>query len=481
MKKIIIILLVFLIIISFSSISFSGDSIVNSDFLEDSSSDLPKLYFEGNLNKLKTKKEETTISVKYESDSINFDSYASIKLQGTSSIKYEKKNYTIKFYKDKNLDEKFSVDLGWGAENKYCLKANWIDKTHARNVVTANIVSDIQNKYDLFQDSPNYGEIDGYPVEIYLNEEFLGLYTLNIPKDKWMFNMDEDNSNHLVFSGSNWNDTTRFKKDKGNLQDWEVEVGEESEETLTKLNRVLDFVSNSSNEEFRNNISQYFNLDSLLNYFVMLEFAELLDNTAKNMLLVTYDGTIWYTTLYDLDTSWGTVWNGTALNDYSIRVTSGSSLLWQKLEENFPNEIADRYFELRKTILTEENILNEFNSFINSIPDEVYEKEANRWHNIPGYDIEQIKNFLNYRIPLLDELFTNMYTKNSKFSLVYTRNNDGTITAKLVNVREDISIIGSDNYTFDSDGEHTFLYSDFLDNKSYIVAKAVGVRYNFER
>ena len=79
-----------------------------------------------------TKLEGTrNFKVKYKSNYNNFEKYATLKVQGSSSVAYEKKNYTIKFYTDKNCTEKFKTDLGWGREYKYVIKANWIDKTHS--------------------------------------------------------------------------------------------------------------------------------------------------------------------------------------------------------------------------------------------------------------------------------------------------------------------------------------------------------------
>lgn len=429
MKKIVMFLI--LIIYIFISILAEPISAINTDkdIVKNNYIELPKLYFEGPVDELTTKKEERTISVKYESLDINFNSYASIKLQGSSSLNYEKKNYNIKFYKDPELTEKLNVNLGWGEENKYCLKANWIDKTHARNIVTAKLTSSIQKKYNLLTNTPNYGEIDGFPIEIYLNKEFLGLYTLNIPKDDWMFNMDPDNENHLVFSGAGWN-PTNFFQEEANFSDWEIEVGEENDESLIKLNRLFNFIINSSDEEFKSKINEYLNLDSVLNYYVMTQYAELYDNMSKNMLLVTYDGKIWYTTLYDLDTSWGTSWDGKETLDHTAYIGPGDNNLFKRIEKNFSNELADRYFELRNSILTEENVMSEFIKFTNSIPTEVYEKESARWNNIPGYDIQQINEFLKKRTPILDEKFSKMYTKCPNDLTVNDEINDKIFNSK---------------------------------------------------
>lgn len=431
---------------------------------------IPKLYFEGEITDLKNKKTERKITVKYESDAKKFESYASIKLQGTSSLMYEKKNYNIKLYKDEKLEEKLNVDLGWGGQNKYCLKANWVDKTHSRNVVTAKIVSKINKKYNLFETAPNYGEIDGYPVEIYLNNEFLGLYTLNIPKDDWMFNMDDENPNHIVVASEGWNDSNLFKEE-ANWKDWSIEVGEDNDETLDKLNILFDFIINSSDEEFKQNINKYINLDSIINYYIMMNYAQLEDNAAKNMLLSTYDGKLWYMSLYDLDTSWGTTWNGKNLVNYKKNNITADNYIFTRIEKLYPNEIAERYFELRKTILTKENIMNEFATFINSIPKDTYKKEAERWKNIPGYNINQINDFLEVKIPFLDEKFTEMYTKPQIVKIDYKKNKNNTITAQIKTNRNDVILPEKDTYTFTHNGEYIFYYEDFMGYQRYIKAK----------
>lgn len=55
------------------------------------------------------------------------------KWQGSSSLSYPKKNYTIKF------DNAFEAADGWGEQEKYCFKANYIDHSHARNIVNAKL------------------------------------------------------------------------------------------------------------------------------------------------------------------------------------------------------------------------------------------------------------------------------------------------------------------------------------------------------
>ena len=392
---------------------FSFVNSLNTNILQDSNK-LPKLYFEGDLDKLNKKSDAQKIKISYISNDINFDGYASIKLQGASSLNFKKKNYNIKFYEDKYLNNELNIDFGWGSQYKYCLKANWIDKTHSRNIVTANIFADIQKEFNLFNDSPNNGMIDGFPIEIYLNNSFLGIYTLNIPKDEWLFDMDNNNPNNLIFSANTWEKTVSFY-DKANYIDWEIEVGEQNKENLDKLNRLIDFVMYSSDEDFKKDINDYFNLDSLLIYYIMVETSHLIDNTSKNLLLITYDGTIWYTSLYDLDTSWGTYWNGIDLVNYSETNILLENNLWKRVKDNFTDELVERYFYLRGSILTKGNIMNEFYSFYNLIPEDSFNNELKKWGFIPGYELKQIEEFLDIKLPVLDDEFFSMYTKSNVF------------------------------------------------------------------
>ncbi|MBE6809658.1 MAG: hypothetical protein E7521_01195 [Ruminococcaceae bacterium] len=379
----------------------------------------PKLYFTGDMSEITLESQRNkdivcNIDVEYRSKEQIVNRSAKIKIQGSSSTQWRKKNYTITFYEENNFDKKQGIDVGWGSQNKYCLKANWIDKTHSRNVVTAKLAGEMQNKYNLLTTSPNNGAIDGFPVEVYINGEFHGLYTMNIPKDEWQFNMDKDNPNHIVICGDNWAESVLFKEIPTDFSGWEVEVGPDDDATLSKVQRLVDFVLNSSDEDFKSKFSEYLNLDSTLNYYVMMNYAWMPDNVGKNMLLATYDGNVWYPSLYDLDTTWGAHWTGGYLYNYSSGVVNGSnSLLWQRFEKHFKPEIAARYFELRNSVLDTEYVMSKFHEFYGTIPQEILDRETARWTRtddpIPGFDLSQIQDYLDTVIPRLDARFSSWY------------------------------------------------------------------------
>ena len=248
---------------------------------------------------------------------------------------------------------------------------------------------------------------------------------MNIPKGDWMFNMDSSNPNHILVAGENPNrgSSTSFRALTNVSQDgidWSVEVGEVNEATYTKLNRLISFVMNSSDTEFKNNFNQYLNLDATLNYFAFIEIASATDSLGKNMLLATYDGNVWYPSLYDLDTTWGIVFDGSgtlypqkSYNEYS----GGDNLLLERIIKNFPEELENRYKELRSTVLSNQNIINTFNEFYGTATNEMWQREHTKWPNIPNptsvvsgtTGINQITTDLSYHANFADSFMDSIY------------------------------------------------------------------------
>lgn len=98
---------------------------------------LPILRLDGDVSAM-TK--ENAVDLNYEYG--DRKGVASVKWQGSSSLSYPKKNYTIKF------DNAFEAREGWGKQKKYCLKANFIDHSHARNVVSAKLWGQVVKSRD---------------------------------------------------------------------------------------------------------------------------------------------------------------------------------------------------------------------------------------------------------------------------------------------------------------------------------------------
>ncbi len=357
--------------------------------------ELPKLYLYGDLTFMSSKEDKREIEVELVSDEYNFREKGTIKLQGSSSLDYEKKNYNISFDSE--------VETSLGSFKKYTLKANWIDELHIRNLLTAKVVRDINKKYNLFSDTVNYGVTDGFYVEVYNNEDYLGLYAMNISK-KYLF--DTKDKEALVIAVKNDVDQVHFLKEENNKwEGFEVEEGEQDQDSLDKLNRVINFVNNSSDRKFKKEFSKYFNLDSALNYYCIMNALSMTDNVVNNVYLVSYDGDYWYIAFYDMDISWAGTNKQNAIFDYDkdLKKEIDDSRLWSRFEKAFSKEIKERYKELREEYLSKDYLINSYYEYLNKIPNDALERENNKWNNKVKYDRRFIDEYIPKRLDVLDK------------------------------------------------------------------------------
>ena len=267
---------------------FPADAKAVGDILETSGitvseptiDDIPLVFITGTLP---TSKDDGNVPIElvYISKTTRFKCYATLKVQGSSSVTYPKKNYTLNMYSDSLLQNKFKYNFrNWGEQDKYVLKANWIDITHARNIVSARLWGDmvktrqnLSNYPNAFVETPNYGAIDGFVVKLFVNGVYHGRYTWNIPKDKWTFNMAVVDTSAILCAGD-INATAFFDKpitiDGGD--NWEDKLHDDIglPEMVTRFNNFISFVMNSTDSDFIQNLSNYAYVDSLIDYYIML-------------------------------------------------------------------------------------------------------------------------------------------------------------------------------------------------------------------
>ena len=378
--------------------------------------DIPKVFINGIIP---TTKNDVLAELTYISKTLSFHSYITIKCQGTSSMKYPKKNFTIKLFDDEARSQKKKIGFkDWGKQNKFCLKANWIDISHARNIVSARLWGDVvksRSNYnelpELLKTSPNQGAIDGFPIKVYANGVYQGRYTWNIPKDGWMTNMDSDLDTHCILCSENYDSGCFRAAALVDGSDWSDELHDSCPESIkTKWNEVIDFVMNSTDEEFKANLENYFDVPSLLDYDLFGLAVCGSDSFGKNQIYMTYDGNKWIASMYDLDTTWGMYWNGetlvaadydrTKFEDY-VKDRLGN-LLYYRIEQLFYTELQARWEELKAGPMSMINIITHFENFMQSMTSDLIKEDyasttaGGAYSGIPSVaknNLPQIRNF----------------------------------------------------------------------------------------
>lgn len=501
---------------------------------------LPVLYLTGDTTGM-SKEDAVTLGYAYGERSGS----CTLKWQGSSSLEYPKKNYTIKF------DNAFEAAEGWGEQKKYCLKANFIDHSHARNIVSAKLWGEIvksraytsgagnlfdftrvtgtpstwegettfdengvltpgssvsQSGYNPFNgivfpagtytvrfdamctdlskgkqvwfgfistdklDEPltqkqvdvgyfasesntwgsveetfdvpqnvvfflqpsyepsyfrfrniqilnadggagtpdpmqlldliNGGAIDGFPVCVYINGQYTGLYTFNIPKDGWMMDMGSGEQEAILCA--DYSEACYFRGLATLDGDFELEYvsDEDNAEWVTaSVNRLISAVMNSDGTDLDTTIAQYLDWQSAVDYLIFKSVLNGIDMGGKNYLLSTYDGVKWFFGAYDLDSTYGLWWNG----QYYLKAQHGAPLMMDTRVDDLilthkKDALKARYAELRSSVLSDDNVATMFRNFIGGIPSPVFIEDVRKWPTIPNSATSNAEQIIDYYV-----------------------------------------------------------------------------------
>lgn len=371
---------------------------------------LPVLAFEGDISAM-TKANPVTLNYTFGEHSGTL----TCKWQGNSSLAYDKKNYTIKF------DTAFEVNDGWGEHQKYVLKANYMDFSHCRNVVSAKlwgqIVAARATENTALKACPNYGVIDGFPITLTINGEYYGVYTMNIPKDPWMMNMGSG-TNECILCAGNACPSNFFKAAATLVDDDDLEIEYITDESntawaVTSVNNLINACINSDGSDLDTTIATMLDWDSAIDYYIFVALLRGDDMVGKNYLLNTYDGTKWFFGAYDMDSVFGLHWSGQSFLPATTGTTFAASMakiaenhrLFELIKTYKKDALKARYKELRTGVMSEDNVGMMFRNFAGQIPAPLLDEDNKKWTKIPntnGNNVQQILDWYRLRVATID-------------------------------------------------------------------------------
>lgn len=388
---------------------------------------IPRLEFTGSMDGI-SKSDRITLGFDFCSADMDFSCYSFTTLQGHSTLEYDKKNYTIRLFADSAVSEKYRLSFnGWQPEHKYILKANYRDPSQARNLVAAGVWSEMaETRANLparLSLTSNYGAVDGFPVSVWLNGGFHGLYTMNLHKDEDLYQLRDGRQEAIMIANAQTSDESLFRAPAAFAEDesdWELEYCATDENNVWAkeiFNALIDFVMTSDDKTFRDRLNEYLDVDGAIDYLIYIYALGLSDAGAKDLVMVKYEDVPWIPSVYDMEDAFGLSPDGTAclsagefLPEYADGKWNSStgSLLWDRLLNAFTPQIRARYAELRQTILSEDALAGRVHGFIAAIPEELYRQDADLYpdRNLPDIDPEdQMIQYISERMPLLDKIF----------------------------------------------------------------------------
>lgn len=347
---------------------------------------LPTLYMDGDLSSLGYDNAGNLVEGNFRIRYVPRNGYGEmfdlpkckVSWQGTSSKQYDVKNFRIKL-KSPNVTPEYpdgepfmySPCENWQPEDRFTLKADYMESSHANNVGTAVLIH--ENMYttptppQVQHPSKNIRTtIDGFPVVLYIKNtnkanakyECFGTF---------MFNLDKAASNNFGFDKSNGMCMSYEALANGNSgavafmdgsdqainEHFELRFPDEVKKTShPELRELIEWVRDADEYRFKDEIVDHLSLPHCIDYYLLVVVLGMVDNLGKNMMLNTWDGRIWYPSFYDMDTLIGLDNSGRPIIQPDAEIKSGvfntsNSLLWTKLWNVFHKEIKARYAELR--------------------------------------------------------------------------------------------------------------------------------------
>ena len=376
--------------------------------------------------------------------------YCKVYWQGTSSLDYIRKNYNLELYDDDLKEFYYSPYPNAVQEYLFCLKCDYMESSHARNVGIGNLINKYwytsknpaQLKNDMVQNA-----VQGFPMLLYINDEFMGVYNFNTDRySNASFGYTGDNC--LAYELSANSDTTAGAfitydktKHEGNEIDYYKRdfmclyppTRRAGNDTMDEIISLVKFVDKSSDEEFVTNINNnvYFNKEYLLRYLIYCLVMGAVDSLGKNMKLATWDnGTTWYPQIYDCDTTMGLDNSGMLYyTDSSMKIQAGtyntsSSRLWSRLIELMWADIQAEYVKMRNTYLTLDNLYScIIDNQMDLIPATYYNSDCETKYLqfgalyldvLHGQGRQQVREWLRARLLFLDT-YMEYWTTTSEF------------------------------------------------------------------
>lgn len=393
---------------------------------------------------LPTQKNESNPILAYGKIRANFDGveiykYATLEVQGASSAIYPKKNWTIAFFKDAEYSKEYEFRIGnLVPHSEYVFKANWIDATHCRNIVSNRLWEqfiqarsgypkrECEVAYDATDtdvmhriDTGALCHVEGFPCVLYINGEFYGIGAFNIGKKRANYNLNKSSATQVQMQAEQHIDFLNFEK---STTKWEIRNPKNG--TFNSVEPIVApwFASNDPTDaDFKTNFPTTHDLQNAIDYLIFIEMLYADDCVDKNFQLTTWDGEKFYLLPYDLDTTFNLWWDGSKYTDPSDpsvvhstnNVTQSAMDFWDGFLDAYRTEIAARYNELKsKGVISVDNIYNLCTELTRKYGKDLFQKEQTKWPTIPSNtqihtSVPQILDWVEDRITWMDSHFTN--------------------------------------------------------------------------
>ena len=260
-----------------------------------------------------------------------------IKCRGGLSSKYDKHSFSLE------LDEGYAMGY-LPKDDDWIINANYIDKTFMRHKIC----------YDLFNEMNPQNVAAGCSyVKVAINDVYQGLYVLMEEVNAGMIGLNKQDSMAMLFKGP-----PIFSTKKGPTKSTAFDRYHQKYPKIDKSDKTAylaefaNFMHYSSDVDFAKNISQWVDIDNIMDWHILLLFSNNTDGIAKNLYLYKKDNdTPFRIAIWDYDHSFGRDGDN-ELSFWGKKIKCESSILVKRLMEieqtGYRSKLKQRWLELRE-------------------------------------------------------------------------------------------------------------------------------------
>lgn len=332
-----------------------------------------------------------------------------IHLRGASTLLFDKRGYKMEFTRECNGSAK-KIELnapGFGMADDIALLPCWHDDSKIRDKLNWDLHAEI------YEDDESFGARTAEYTEVFLNDEYIGLYLMIEPVDV-QEEIALSGEDRLMTDSVYRTAALNFSRDREYLSHpkranagYELYYAPQGAPKFAGMDAYIDLMKEEDDEEFARKALACMDMDSLLDHLLFVQGAGISDNFFNNMYIwahPTQDGVTYKFSCWDLDMAWGFEkdeigeefenWLYFPIADRMINLDVGG--IRQKLY--------DRWQELRATIFSEERLEERITRYQELIGDSgALMRDAEKWQTGVGYpDGYDIVTFSGLRWPILD-------------------------------------------------------------------------------
>ena len=318
-----------------------------------------------------------------------------VRWAGSSTAEPERKkhNFHLKFYHEDGSKMDMSF-FGLRHDFHWRLDAGQVDFARVRNRVSKDIWAAFANPpyYASYEPKTPYNYVRGDFVEVFLNDQYMGIYSLNEHMDRQQLKLRKYDYDANEFHGGlwkpmSWSWLTVFgdlTEPNANSKTWGSfyvhypNIDDVKPTNFATLYNAVKFAYRSTTANFRDSARYYFDIPVFRDYYLFTILLQAPDNVGKNLYYACHDVAVdkrLTIAVWDLDCTQGQYWSNEGSNYHSVKVGPERNFYGEQLslhsvfsklkntDPSFHGLATERYWQLRSTIFNPDSILARYEAY----------------------------------------------------------------------------------------------------------------------